>query len=148
MKRVFMLIYATIFYLVICFTDMLFYKIPLIPHMGFSEYTIMEKCFFFILIAVSVIITAFMLNRDNIKEFFINFALLLVTYLFLNNVVNVRFLVSMCVPDFETFAFGPNFLSQDIWFSHYLGCFIGVIVAGCIVLIKISKHKGFRSDEN
>lgn len=143
MKRVFTLIYATILYLLVCFTDMLFYRNPLIPHMGFSEYTIPEKGFFFVLIAVSVIITMFMLNKDSIRDFVIAFVLLLVTYLFLNNVVNVRFLVSMCVPGFETFAFGPNFLSQDIWFSHYLGCFIGIIATGCILLIKISKRKGF-----
>lgn len=138
-----MLIYATIFYLLVCFTDMLFYKIPLISNMGFSEYTIMEKGFFFILIAVSVIITVFMLNRDSMREFVIDSVLLLVTYLFLNNVVNVRFLVSMCVPGFETFSFGPNFLSQDIWFSHFFGCVMGAIATGCIVLIKTTKRKGF-----
>lgn len=138
-----MLIYATILYLLVCFTDMLFYKIPLIPNMGFSEYTIPEKGFFFILIAVSVIITVFMLNRDSMKKFVIDATLLLIAYLFLNNIVNVRFWASLYIPGFETFAFGSNYLSQDIWFCHYLGCIMGTIAAGCIVLIKTTKHKGF-----
>ena len=50
---------------------------------------------------------------------------------FLIKIIDLRILINILLGN-ETDVLGVNFLNQDIWFMHYIGCFIGILVAGYI----------------
>ena len=134
-----MLLSALGVYISVCLLDMFLFAVPLIPGHGVDGYTPLQNLFFIVSIAVSALVTALMLKRFRLGKFFLDSLILWVFYLFLAKIVNIPSVVGSLSPVdsiFYTYTHGVDFLRQDIWFFHYLGCIIGTIAAFIITLVK------------
>ncbi|MBQ7901152.1 MAG: hypothetical protein IJ365_04210 [Clostridia bacterium] len=136
MKKYSFLKWAAVVYLFVCFVDIFFYKITIISHYGFREYSILENGVLYTLVFMSVLVSTLALKRNRFKRFFTDSVIFWLGCWVLSNLINIPFWVSLYVEGYETFAFEVNFFSQDIWFFHYVGYFIGTIIAGVISLYK------------
>lgn len=136
MKKYAFFIWTIVGYLFTCFVDMFFYKVPVIPHHGFEKYSVSEIGILYAIAFISMLLSIFVLKRDSFKKFVIALVIFCALNWVLNNLVDIPLWVSLKVEGYETFAFGVDFLRQDIWFFHDLGYFFGAIIAGIISLCK------------
>ncbi len=138
-------LWAFVFYILVCLIDLVIYKFNMIPHCGFQEYSLPEKTFMSLLILISMIISVLVLKRGNAKSFVVKTGSFWLLSVVLCHLVNIPFWVSLYIRGFETFAFGPNWLRQDIWFNAYCGAFIGTIIAGIVSYLGYRKKKFHQS---
>ncbi len=134
-KWIHAVLWAFVLYSSVCLTDIIIYKFKLIPHCGFKEYLLTEKIFISLLFLVPMITSVFILKRANSTRFIIDAGLFWFLSAVLCKLVNIPYWVSY-MKGFETFAFGPNWLRQDIWFFPYCGSIVGTVIAGIISLLK------------
>lgn len=136
MKKFFLILYGATIYFTVLFIDMFLYKVHLIPNFGFSEYSVPERIFFYILTFVYAVFVMMILKEQTFKGFIRNAIILWLTYLIFRKVINVQELVSILIKGYETYAYEPNYMSQDIWLFHEIGCFIGTVAGGLYTYLR------------
>ena len=131
MKKHYSVLWSIFLYLCVCMLEIFLWEVPLIPHYGFSDYSIAEKGFLYMIIFLSALAIIMMLKRTEFKEFFKNAVMLFLIYYFLEEKTGLCLWIDI-LAGHEAEALGVNFLSQDLWAFYYVGCFIGSIIAGVI----------------
>ena len=133
------LIWAITLYFSVCAITIMIYGTDFIPHCGFQEYSLYEKIFMNLLFFIPMILTAFVLKRDSIRNFLILSGVFLASSFVLCHLINVPEIVSLYVSGYETFTHEVNWLRDDIWFYSYCGALSGVIIALIISTFRSKK---------
>ena len=133
MKKRSIVLLSSVTYVFICLVELIVCRLSIIPHWGVYDYTLIEKVLFYVIFILSALLVAFLLKKGNIKRLLINSLIMWCVFIILGQVIGVRYWIGIFTNN-EAIVFGVNFLGEDIWISHYIGCFVGMIVDMVILI--------------
>ena len=139
MKKGSIVLWSIITYVVVCLLELLICKSSIIPHWGLENYTLVENTLFYAIAILSGVLVAFLLRTENAKHLLINSMIMWCIFVFLGQVIGLRHWIGIFTNK-ETIVLGVNFLGDDIWISHYIGCFIGMVADTIILTFRKIKN--------
>ena len=141
MKKGSIILWSIITYVVVCLLELLICKSPIIPHWGLEDYTLVENTLFYTIVILSGVLVGFLLRTENAKKLLINSMIMWCIFVFLQ-IIGLRNWIGIFTNN-ETIVLGVNFLGDDIWISHYIGCFIGMVTNITILMFRKIRNKKY-----
>ena len=141
MKKGSIILWSIITYVVVCLLELLICKSSIIPHWGLEDYTLVENTLFYTIVILSGVLVGFLLRTENAKKLLINSMIMWCIFVFLQ-VIGLRNLIGIFTNN-ETMVLGVNFLGDDIWISHYIGCFIGMVTDIIILMFRKIRNRKY-----
>ena len=141
MKKGSIFLWSIITYVVVCLLELLICKSPIIPHWGLEDYTLVENTLFYTIVILSGVLVVFLLRTENAKKLFINSMIMWCIFVFLQ-IIGLRNWIGIFTNN-ETIVLGVNFLGDDIWISHYIGCFIGMVIDIIILMFRKIRNRKY-----
>ena len=143
MKKVNVALWSIITYVAVCLLELLICNSSTIPLWSMG-YTLTEKVLFYVIGVSSGVLVAFILRTENAKHLFINSVIMWCIFVVSARVIGVRYWIGILTNN-ETIVFGVNFLGDDVWISHYIGCFVGMVADIIIILFRKVKNRGCKN---
>ena len=140
MRKIRVVLCSIIIYISVCFIELFICNTSWIPLVTSNGYTLVEKVFFLSVNLLSIASVAYVLKNGNIKNLLINSIIMWFTFVVLGLLIDLRTWIGI-ITNNEAIVLGVNFLDDDIWISHYIGCFFGIIVNVSIMIYKHMKGK-------
>ena len=141
MKKGSIILWSIITYVVVCLLELLICKSSIIPHWGLEDYTLVENTLFYTIVILSGVLVGFLLRTENAKKLLINSIIMWCIFVFLQ-IIGLRNWIGTFTNN-ETIVLGVNFLGDDIWISHYIGCFIGMVTDIIILMFRKIKNRKY-----
>ena len=135
MKKRNIVLWSIITYVVICLLELFICNSSIIPHWGMENYTLTEKVLFCVIGTLSGVLVAFLLRAKNAKHLLINSVTMWCIFVVLGQVIGLRHWIGIFTNN-ETIVLGVNYLGDDIWISHYIGCFVGMLSDVIILMFR------------
>ncbi len=142
MKKGSIVLWSIITYVVVCLLELLICKSSIIPHWGLENYTLVENTLFYSIAVLSGALVAFLLRTKDAKELLINSIIMWCIFVFLGQIIGLRHWIGIFT-DNESIVLGVNFLGDDIWISHYIGCFIGMVTDIIILMFRKIRNRKY-----
>ena len=140
LRKISIVLCSIIIYISVCFIELFICNTSWIPLVASNGYTLVEKGFFVAVNLLSIVSVAYVLKNGNIKNLLINSIIMWFTFVVLGLLIDLRTWIGI-ITNNEAIVLGVNFLGDDIWISHYIGCFFGIIVNVSIIIYKHMKGK-------
>ena len=141
MKKGSIILWSIITYVVVCLLELLICKSSIIPHWGLEDYTLVENTLFYTIVILSGVLVGFLLRTENAKKLLINSMIMWCIFVFLQ-IIGLRNWIGTFTNN-ETIVLGVNFLGDDIWISHYIGCFIGMVTDIIILMFRKIRNRKY-----
>lgn len=141
MKKGSIILWSIITYVVVCLLELLICKSSIIPHWGLEDYTLVENTLFYTIVILSGVLVGFLLRTENAKKLLINSMIMWCIFVFLQT-IGLRNWIGIFTNN-ETIVLGVNFLGDDIWISHYIGCFIGMVTDIIILMFRKIRNRKY-----
>jgi len=141
MKKGSIILWSIITYVVVCLLELLICKSSIIPHWGLEDYTLVENTLFYTIVILSGVLVGFLLRTENAKKLLINSIIMWCIFVFLQ-IIGLRHRIGIFTNN-ETIVLGVNFLGDDIWISHYIGCFIGMVTDIIILMFRKIRNRKY-----
>jgi len=141
MKKGSIILWSIITYVVVCLLELLICKSSIIPHWGLEDYTLVENTLFYTIVILSGVLVGFLLRTENAKKLLINSIIMWCIFVFLQ-IIGLRNWIGTFTNN-ETIVLGVNFLGDDIWISHYIGCFIGMVTDIIILMFRKIRNRKY-----
>ena len=123
MKSYYIFLKVIVMNITICIIELYFSYIKL-----FSNNIFIKNLFLYFILVTTTIFTYSILNTSSIKRFFAHTLIAILAYLLANKIIDFRLIIGVLL-DLETVVLGVNFMGGDIWFYHYVGIVLGVIIS-------------------
>ena len=141
MKKGSIVLWSIITYVVVCLLELLICKSSIIPHWGLKDYTLVENTLFYAIFILSGVLVSFLLRTENVKKLLINSMIMWCIFVFLQ-ITGLRHWIGIFTNN-EPIVLGVNFLGDDIWVSHYIGCFIGTVTDIIILMFRKIRNRKY-----
>lgn len=135
MKKGNVVLWSIITYVAVCLLELLICNSSIIPHFGMNDYTNVEKALFYVITILSGTLVAFLLRTESIKCLLINSIIMWCIFIIIGQVIGLRHWIGIFTNN-ETIVLGVNFLGEDIWIAHHMGCFVGMVVDIIILMFR------------
>ena len=142
MRKISIVLCSIIIYISVCFIELFICNTSWIPLVASNGYTLVEKGFFVAVNLLSIVSVAYVLKNGNIKNLLINSIIMWVTFVVLGLLIDLRTWIGI-ITNNETIVLGVNFLGDDIWISHYIGCFIGMVTDIIILMFRKIRNRKY-----